>query len=125
MLFGSLVSQIQTAERTLKGLEGLIATMRNTPTAFDNEDIQMVAQYYKEVQSQLEACRQKLSERERVYNTTVLSMQKAIETREEVLGSVDDVLESNPQLMEQLVAKQTRLYASLKTMKERLASVGT
>lgn len=121
-LFGALLEEIATREKSLAGLNTLYQRMKSLPHAFDPEDLGMVRRHYQRLSSELVTLKAKLEEKRHVYDNTVVNMRKALETRQTVFDEADELMDSNPELLDQLVAKQKRLVGSVAAMEQKLTA---
>ena len=117
--------------RSFKALEGLLASMQQTPDSFDKEDCSVVSEQLTNRRKSLDQIELRLrdQDRKREMNERVFSeMYKSIEKRRTVLEAVDDetsVLRDHPALLEKLAAKQANLEQLLIQKLSEVAAPGS
>lgn len=122
-IFASLKVMIENNEAKIQSLKALFDQITNHPQAFDDEDKAVVQEKIQKLQKQTDDLKEDLDRRQNTYESTVLTLEKALHIRQTVLESVDDetgVLRDNKDLMSKLADKQAGLVKLLNEMKDKL-----
>lgn len=124
-VFNELTLQLEKLNGQVEDLELLQTSMKQCGEAFDTEDYQKVASKIKLLDSQRITVSNELQKRQHLYSHTVQKMEEALNTRMNLLESLDSqtqVLETHPELMTHFSSKQATLTDILQKMKVQLST---
>ncbi len=122
-MFSNLKDQIVHEQRNVTNLHSLLKEIQRNPQSFDEDDQNAVKKQIDRVTASIAKMNADLNSRQHTYETTVVKMEQAIQVRQRVLEEIDSqtqVLDTNPELCDMLVEKQSALQATLAQMKEKL-----
>lgn len=122
-MFSNLKDQIVHEQRNVANLQTLLKEIQRNPQSFDEDDQNAVKKQIDRVTANIAKMNTDLNSRQHTYENTVVKMEQAIQVRQRVLEEIDSqtqVLDTNPELCDMLVEKQSALQATLAQMKERL-----
>jgi multidrug resistance efflux pump len=129
--------RVDSDQKTLTSLQELLREIKSRPQAFDDEDQSVVSGVIETVQTDLSQAEKDLAQaekdlaqkkkdsekRQKMYQSTVVRMEKALKEREQVFEMImerTDLFERRPDLMKAFVDKQVLLTKSLEELKHKL-----
>ncbi len=124
--------RVDSDQKTLTSLQELLREIKSRPQAFDDEDQSVVSGVIETVQTDLSQAEKDLSQaekdlaqkkkdsekRQKMYQSTVVRMEKALKEREQVFEMImerTDLFERRPDLMKAFVDKQVLWRKSRRT----------
>lgn len=118
-VFGASEHNISHLETRIESLKKLVDIMNANHTAFDSEDIDFTCNLITNLEKTLYDAQESLASRKNMYETTVVTMRRALELRRTLLESADtatNVLQINEELFEKMVERQTQLELVLRDL---------
>lgn len=126
-MFHQLQNEIDSCNAEILNLTELRRTIElyQKDQIFDDEDILWANQHIEQYEKQRDIAQQDLEHKQKLYQDTVVSLEKTLKLRQKLLEDLDvkhNVLKNHPILMKQYVLKQVNLTQLLEQTKQKLFS---
>jgi hypothetical protein len=119
--FDVMATQIQTHEKSVVSLHGLLEAMKANGSHFTDADMNVVGHKMKHLQTAIQSLKAELSRKIDIYENQIKGLEQAMTARKAVLDAQDSetgVLKDHPDILEYFVNSHAKLEQALENSKK-------